>query len=68
MVRDDSFEPARCGHNESDSSAIAMNINRKEPVKRMSNLISFLPVVFVVIVIVYEKFRQKSIRSEKEYD
>ena len=34
----------------------------------MSNLISFLPIVFVVIVIVFEKFRQKGIRSEKEYD
>ena len=34
----------------------------------MSNLISFLPIAFVVIVIVCEKFRQKNVRSEKEYD
>ena len=34
----------------------------------MSNLISFLPVVLVVIVIVYEKYRQNNIRSEKAYD
>ena len=30
----------------------------------MSNLISFLPVVFVVIVIVHEKLRQNKIRNE----
>ena len=45
-----------------------MTVHGKEAMKRMSNLISFLPVVFVVIVIVYEKYRQKNIRSEKEYD
>ena len=30
----------------------------------MSNLISFLPVAFVVIVIVHEKLRQNKIRNE----
>lgn len=36
--------------------------------KGMTNLNLMIPILFVVIVIIWEKFRQKNVRTQKQYD